>query len=92
MLLTLHEKGMAKAQGVVRSHRVWFCVSAAIAGCGGLIQGGWCAAWWNAFLVIPAATAKLLSQQFSVFVLLSTGVGALSAVLGIVLSAALNLR
>jgi zinc/manganese transport system permease protein len=89
MLLTLHE-GMAKAQGVaVRSHRVWFvvllslAVAVAIKAVGVLLV--------NAFLVIPAATAKLLSRQFSVFVLLSTGVGALSAVLGIVLSAALNL-
>ncbi len=89
MLLTLHE-GMAKAQGVaVRSHRAWFvvllslAVAVAIKAVGVLLV--------NAFLVIPAATAKLLSRQFSVFILLSTGVGAFSAVLGIALSAALNL-
>ena len=89
MLLTLNE-GMAHAQGVaVRSHRAWFvvllslAVAIAIKAVGVLLV--------NAFLVIPAATAKLLSRQFAVFVLLSTGVGAFSAVLGIVLSAALNL-
>lgn len=89
VLLTLHE-AMAKAQGIaVRSHRTWFivllslAVAIAIKAVGVLLV--------NAFLVIPAATAKLLSQRFAVFVLLSTGVGALSAVLGILLSAALNL-
>jgi zinc/manganese transport system permease protein len=89
MLVTLDE-GMAKAQGVaVEIHRTWFVVllslsvAVAIKAVGVLLV--------NAFLVIPAATAKLLSWKFSVFVFLSTVVGALSAVLGIVLSAALNL-
>jgi zinc/manganese transport system permease protein len=89
VLLTLHEE-MAKAQGVaVRSHRTWFvvllslAVAIAIKAVGVLLV--------NAFLVIPAATAKLLSQRFAAFVLLSTVVGAFSAVLGILLSAALNL-
>lgn len=89
VLLTLHEE-MAKAQGVaVRGHRTWFvvllslAVAIAIKAVGVLLV--------NAFLVIPAATAKLLSRRFAAFVLLSTGVGALSAVLGILLSAALNL-
>lgn len=89
VLLTLHEE-MAKAQGVaVRGHRTWFvvllsmAVAIAIKAVGVLLV--------NAFLVIPAATAKLLSRRFAAFVLLSTGLGALSAVLGILLSAALNL-
>jgi len=89
ILLTLHEE-MAQAQGVaVRSHRTWFvvllslAVAIAIKAVGVLLV--------NAFLVIPAATAKLLSQRFTVFVLLSTAVGAVSAVLGILSSAALNL-
>ncbi|CAA9332771.1 Mn-Zn_transporter [uncultured Leptolyngbya sp.] len=89
VLLTLHEE-MAKAQGVaVRSHRIWFivllslAVAIAIKAVGVLLV--------NAFLVIPAATAKLLSQKFAAFVLLSTAIGALSAVLGILLSAAQNL-
>lgn len=89
MLLTLNED-MAKAQGVaVQSHKFWFvvllslAVAVAIKAVGVLLV--------NAFLVIPAATAKLLSWQFSAFILLATGIGALSAVLGIVLSATLNL-
>ncbi|HAX89757.1 MAG TPA: ABC transporter permease [Cyanobacteria bacterium UBA11370] len=89
ILLTLHE-GMAKAQGVaVRLHQAWFvvllslAVAVAIKAVGVLLV--------NAFLVIPAATAKLLSRQFAVFILLSTGVGAISAILGIVSSAVLNL-
>lgn len=89
MLLILHEE-MAKAQGVaVRKHQVWFvvllslAVAVAIKAVGVLLV--------NAFLVIPAATAKLLSRQFVFFVVLSTAIGGFSAVLGIVLSAALNL-
>jgi zinc transport system permease protein len=89
ILLTLHE-GMAKAQGVsVRLHRAWFivllslAVAVAIKAVGVLLV--------NAFLVIPAATAKLISRQFTQYMLLSTGIGALSAILGIGTSAALNL-
>jgi zinc/manganese transport system permease protein len=89
MLLTIHE-GMAKAQGVaVRLHRAWLivllslAVAVAIKAVGVLLV--------NAFLVIPAATAKLLSRQFTLYVLLATGIGALSAVLGIASSAAFNL-
>lgn len=89
ILLTLHE-GMAKAQGIaVRSHRSWFvvllslAVAVAIKAVGVLLV--------NAFLVIPAATAKLISRQFALYVLLATGIGALSAVLGIATSAAFNL-
>ncbi len=88
MLLTLHE-GLAKAQGVaVAQHRAWFvvllslAVAVAIKAVGVLLV--------NAFLVIPAATARLLSRQFGVFVLLSMLVGALSASLGMVSSAVLN--
>lgn len=88
-LLTLHED-MAKAQGVaVRLHSAWFvvllslAVAVAIKAVGVLLV--------NAFLVIPAATAKLVSRQFAFYVLLSTGVGAISAVLGITASAAFNL-
>jgi len=89
ILLTLHE-GMAKAQGIaVRWHRAWFvvllslAVAVAIKAVGVLLV--------NAFLVIPAATAKLMSRQFTLYVLLATGIGALSAVLGIATSAAFNL-
>ena len=89
VLLTLNE-GMAKAQGVaVRLHRAWFivllslAVAVAIKAVGVLLV--------NAFLVIPAATAKLISRQFALYVLLSTGIGAVSAVLGMIASAAFNL-
>jgi zinc transport system permease protein len=88
-LLTLHED-MAKAQGVhVRLHQTWFvvllslAVAVAIKAVGVLLV--------NAFLVIPAATAKLLSRKFAVFIVLSSVIGAISAVLGIVASAALNI-
>ncbi|WAL58233.1 metal ABC transporter permease [Thermocoleostomius sinensis] len=89
VLLTLHE-GMAKAQGVaVQQHQAWFivllslAVAVAIKAVGVLLV--------NAFLVIPAATAKLISHQFAWYVLLAIGIGALSAILGIVMSAAWNL-
>ncbi len=87
-LLTLHEE-MAKAQGInVRLHQNWFvillslAVAVAIKAVGVLLV--------NAFLVIPAATAKLLSRQFAAFIVLSSVIGAISAVTGIVASAALN--
>ena len=89
ILLTLQE-GMAKAQGVaVRLHQAWFivllslAVAVAIKAVGVLLV--------NAFLVIPAATAKLISRQFALYVLLATGIGALSAIFGIAASAAWNL-
>lgn len=89
MMLTLHQE-MAQAQGVaVRQHQTWFvvllslAVAVAIKAVGVLLV--------NAFLVIPAATAKVISRQFAAFVLLSAAIGAVSAVLGIVSSAALNL-
>jgi zinc transport system permease protein len=88
-LLTLHEE-MAKAQGIdVRLHQSWFivllslAVAVAIKAVGVLLV--------NAFLVIPAATAKLLSRKFTAFILLSAAIGAVSAVMGIVSSAALNI-
>ncbi|NJR40637.1 MAG: metal ABC transporter permease [Leptolyngbyaceae cyanobacterium CSU_1_4] len=87
-LLTLHEE-MAKAQGIkVRLHQTWFivllslAVAVAIKAVGVLLV--------NAFLVIPAATAKLLSRRFTVFIVLSSVIGAVSAVTGIIASAALN--
>lgn len=87
-LLTLHEE-MAQAQGInVRLHKTWFvillslAVAVAIKAVGVLLV--------NAFLVIPAATAKLLSRQFAAFIVLSSVIGAVSAVAGIVASAALN--
>jgi zinc/manganese transport system permease protein len=45
----------------------------------------------NAFLVIPASTAKLFSQQFKPYLSWSVGIGALSSIVGMVVSGAFNL-
>ncbi len=45
----------------------------------------------SAFVVIPACAARLMSRTFTHYVLLSAGLGALSAVLGMVSSAWFNL-
>ena len=45
----------------------------------------------SAFIVIPACAARLLSRTFSQYIFISTGLGALSALLGIVASALLDL-
>lgn len=45
----------------------------------------------NAFLVIPAASAKLLCQEFLPFLITATVLGAASGVLGIVVSSGFNL-
>ncbi|MEB3213660.1 MAG: metal ABC transporter permease, partial [Leptolyngbyaceae bacterium] len=45
----------------------------------------------SAFIVIPASAARLLSRKFTTHVLLSAGLGAISAVIGIVFSAFFNL-
>lgn len=89
MFLTLHEP-LAKSQGVaVQTQRTWFVVmlslvvGVSIKAVGVLLV--------SAFIVIPASTARLLSQRFTGYILLSTGIGALSAVTGMGLSAALNL-
>jgi zinc/manganese transport system permease protein len=44
----------------------------------------------NAFLVIPASTAKLLSYQFSRFLFISVILGALSSIVGMIVSGLLN--
>jgi len=89
ILLTLHEP-LAKSQGIaVRTQRTWFVVvlslvvGVSIKAIGVLLV--------SAFIVIPACTARLLSQRFTSYILLSTGLGALSAFTGVGLSAALNL-
>jgi zinc/manganese transport system permease protein len=45
----------------------------------------------SAFVVIPACAARLLSKNFTNYVFLSAGLGALSAVSGMVVSAAFKL-
>lgn len=89
MLLTLHEP-LAIARGVsVSAHRTAFIVllslvvGISIKAIGVLLV--------SAFVVIPACAARLLSRTFTNYVLLSAGLGALSAVVGMVVSAAFNL-
>lgn len=89
MLVTLHEP-LAIARGVsVSAHRTAFIVllslvvGISIKAIGVLLV--------SAFIVIPACAARLLSRNFTNYVLLSAGLGAFSAVGGMVLSAAFNL-
>ncbi|MGK7928700.1 MAG: metal ABC transporter permease [Spirulina sp.] len=89
MMLTLHEP-MAIARGVaVSAHRQTFIVLLAlvvgvsIKAIGVLLV--------SAFIVIPACAARLISRNFTAHILLSAGLGALSAVLGIVFSAFFDL-
>jgi zinc/manganese transport system permease protein len=89
MLLILHEP-LAIARGVsVSTHRTVFIVllslvvGISIKAIGVLLV--------SAFVVIPACAARLLSRTFMSYVLLSAGLGALSAVLGMVISAAFDL-
>ncbi len=89
MLLTLNEP-LAIARGVnIWLHRNAFMVllslvvATSIKSIGVLLVG--------AFVVIPACAARLLSRNFTGYVLLSAGLGALSAALGMLLSGAFNL-
>ncbi|MDY7013477.1 MAG: metal ABC transporter permease [Cyanobacteriota bacterium] len=89
MMLTLHEP-MAIARGIpVSTHRTIFIVflslvvGVSIKTIGVLLV--------SAFVVIPACAARLLSRNFMTHILFSTGLGALSAVFGIVFSAFFNL-
>jgi len=89
MLLTLNEP-LAIARGVsVSLHRTTFIVllslvvGVSIKAIGVLLV--------SAFVVIPACAARLLSRNFSSYVVISSGLGGLSAVLGMILSASLNL-
>ncbi|MBD2250648.1 metal ABC transporter permease [Nostoc parmelioides] len=89
ILLTLN-LDVAKVQGVpVQLYRYGFvvllslAVAVAIKAVGVLLV--------NAFLVIPAATAKLMSHHFQHFLVMSMLVGAASSIIGILLSGAFNL-
>ncbi|MDX2228341.1 MAG: metal ABC transporter permease [Leptolyngbyaceae cyanobacterium bins.349] len=89
MLVTLHEP-LAIARGVsVATHRTAFIVllslvvGVSIKAIGVLLV--------SAFVVIPACAARLLSRTFTSYVVLSAGLGALSAVGGMFVSAAFNL-
>ena len=89
MLITLNEP-LAVARGAsVSLHRTTFIVllalvvGIAIKAIGVLLI--------SAFIVIPACASRLLCQQFSHHVILSAGLGAMSAVAGMLLSAAMDL-
>ena len=89
ILLTLHEP-MAMARGVnVPVQRTVFIVllslvvGISIKAIGVLLI--------SAFIVIPASAARLLSRQFTHYILISAGLGAMSAVIGMVLSALFDL-
>jgi zinc transport system permease protein len=88
ILLTLNQ-AIAQVQGVpVRLYRYLFvvllslAVAVAIKAVGILLV--------NAFLVIPASTAKLLSDRFSQFLWFSVGLGVLSSLVGMVVSGIWN--
>ncbi len=89
ILLTLNEP-LAIARGVsVSTHRTIFIVllslvvGISIKAIGVLLI--------SAFVVIPACAAQLISRTFTSYIVLSAGVGALSAVFGMLLSAWFNL-
>jgi len=88
ILLTLNQ-AVAKVQGIsVQFHRYLFVVllsltvAVSIKAVGILLV--------NAFLVIPAATAKLMSQRFSPYLGISMVLGAVSSIVGMMLSGWLN--
>ncbi|MDZ8067598.1 MAG: metal ABC transporter permease [Nostoc sp. DedQUE08] len=89
ILLTLNPD-VAQVQGVpVQLYRYAFvvllslAVAVAIKAVGVLLV--------NAFLVIPASTAKLMSHHFSRFLVMSVIVGSISSIVGIVVSGIFNL-
>ncbi|MCM0593184.1 MAG: metal ABC transporter permease [Gloeotrichia echinulata IR180] len=89
ILLTLNPD-VAQVQGIpVQLYRYGFvvllslAVAVAIKAVGVLLV--------NAFLVIPASTAKLMSHQFNQFLLMSVIVGASSSVAGMMVSGIFNL-
>ncbi len=89
ILLTLHES-MAIARGVsVSAQRTAFIVllslvvGISIKAIGVLLI--------SAFVVIPACAARLLSRTFVQYILISAGLGALSAVIGMIISAFFDL-
>jgi zinc/manganese transport system permease protein len=89
ILMTLHEP-MAIARGVsVTAQRTAFIVllslvvGISIKAIGVLLI--------SAFVVIPACAARLLSQTFTHYILISAGLGAISAVVGMMVSALFDL-
>ncbi len=88
MLISLHEP-LAIAQGVSTQFHRWLFISLLSLFVGLSIQSVG-VLLVSAFIVIPACTARLLTQHFTYYVPASMAVGGLSAVGGMVGSAALN--
>jgi zinc transport system permease protein len=89
ILITLNE-ALALARGVNTAwHRMAFTTLLALAVGGSINAVG--VLLVSAFIVIPASTARLWSQHFQTYILLSAGLGALSALLGILASALFDL-
>ncbi|MGD1861522.1 MAG: metal ABC transporter permease [Leptolyngbyaceae cyanobacterium] len=89
ILLTLHEP-MAIARGVnVSAQRTAFIVLLALVV--GISIKAIGVLLISAFVVIPACAARLLSRQFTHYILISAGLGAFSAVIGMLLSALFDL-
>jgi zinc transport system permease protein len=89
MLLTLNES-LARVRGIaVEQNRLAFVVllslvvAVAIKSVGVLLV--------SAFIVMPACSARLLSQHFSYYILISTALGGGCAIAGVLLSALFNL-
>ncbi|HCF25657.1 MAG TPA: ABC transporter permease [Cyanobacteria bacterium UBA11049] len=88
ILLTLNQS-VAKVQGIpVQVHRYLFVVLLSLAVAVSIKAVGILLV--NAFLVIPAATAKLLSYRFSRFLWISVGLGVLSSLIGMLVSGLWN--
>lgn len=89
ILLALNQ-AMAKVQGIpVQRYRYLFVILLALAVAVSIKAVGILLV--NAFLVIPASTAKLLSHQFNSFLGIAVGLGALSGLGGIMISGLFNL-
>lgn len=89
ILLTLNGD-LAKVKGIrVQTYRYWFIVLLATAIAVSIRAVGILLV--NSFLVIPAATAKLICQQFIPFLVTAAAMGAMSGVLGMVISGLLDL-
>ncbi|KAI9135664.1 metal ABC transporter permease [Acaryochloris sp. CCMEE 5410] len=89
MLITLNEP-LAVARGVsVSFHRTTFIVLLALVV--GISIKAVGVLLISAFIVIPACASRLLCRQFKHHIVLSASLGAISAVVGMLLSAGLNL-
>ncbi|MDG2991351.1 metal ABC transporter permease [Candidatus Synechococcus calcipolaris G9] len=89
MLMTVNES-LAIARGVsVRLHRTIFVVLLSLVVAVSIKTVG--VLLISAFVVIPACAARLCSRQFNHYILWAAGLGSLSAVLGMLVSASVNL-